>query len=345
MRILLGISGGLDSTYCATLLKEQGHTVEGAVLVFNDHTDIDSARTSCRELDIPLHVIDCRDAFEKYVISDFTESYKTGRTPNPCTVCNRYVKMEYLYRACLEKGFDRYATGHYANINYDTESGRYYVSKGLDTRKDQSYMLWKMTQEQLSMLITPLSQLTKDQVRQGASLRGLTASGSKESQDICFIPRGSSYVDFVEERLGKFPEGEYVDKEGNKIGVHKGIINYTVGQRKGLGASFGRHMFITGISSEDNKITLCEENDTYAKGISVKNLSFQKTAPVEEGELELSVKIRYAAPAVPCRVCIKNGNAQVELLEAVRTPAPGQSAVFYTDSDLCLGGVIDRVYY
>jgi len=345
MRILLGISGGLDSTYCAALLKERGHTVEGAVLVFGDHTDTAAAQLSCRELGIPLHIIDCRDAFEKYVISDFAENYKAGRTPNPCTVCNRYVKMEYLYRACVEMGFDRYATGHYANVNYDAKSSRYYVSKGLDARKDQSYMLWKMTQEQLSRLVTPLSQLSKEEVRQSAALLGLSASGSKESQDICFIPRGSSYVDFVEERLGISPAGEYVDKEGNKIGMHKGILHYTVGQRKGLGASFGRHMFITRISPEDNKITLCEERDTYAKGVSVSALSFQKTAPVEEGELELSVKIRYAAPPVPCRVRVKDGRAEVELSTAVRTPAPGQSAVFYTDGDLCLGGVIDKVYY
>ena len=341
MRVLLGISGGLDSTYCAHLLREQGHTVEGAVLKFSEHTDITPAEISCLELDIPLHVIDCREDFERFVIGDFIENYQNGKTPNPCTVCNRHVKMKYLYDAAMKLGFDRYATGHYAMTAYNEEIGRHYIKKAADPRKDQSYMLWALTDAQISKLMTPLGGLTKDEVRSNASALGLSSASSKESQDICFIPKGTSYVDFIEKRIGTFPEGNYIDKEGKVIGRHKGILSYTVGQRKGLGASFGRHMFITEISPCDNSITLCEEKDTYAKGLCVSSLNFQCLGESIE-ECDLEVKIRYAAPPVPCHVTVEGDFAKVVFETPQRTPAPGQSAVFYQDGAIMLGGFICR---
>lgn len=344
MRVLLGISGGLDSTYCAHLLGEQGHTVEGAVLKFGDHTDISAAELSCRELGIPLHVIDCSRDFERFVIGDFIENYRNGRTPNPCTVCNRSVKMKHLHDASLDLGFDRYATGHYARCALDPLTGRHYVKKAQDPRKDQSYMLWALTDSQISRLMTPLGELTKDEVRANAASLGLSAAASKESQDICFIPKGTSYVDFITQRIGALPEGNYIDRDGRVIGRHKGILSYTVGQRKGLGASFGKHMFITDISSESHAITLCEERDTYAKGILVGSLNFQRL-PEGTEECDLEVKIRYAAKPVLSHVKIEGSSAYVEFSEPIRTPAPGQSAVFYAGEDLMLGSVIEKVIY
>lgn len=344
MRVLLGISGGLDSTYCAHLLRKQGYTVEGAVLKFTDHTDLSAAEISCRELDIPLHIIDCREDFERYVIGDFIENYKNGKTPNPCTVCNRFVKMKYLHEAARAGGFDRYATGHYARSAYNADTGRHNIRKAADPRKDQSYMLWALTDAQISTLMTPLGELTKDEVRAKAAALGLSCASSKESQDICFIPKGASYVDFITERIGAFPEGNYIDRDGKVIGRHKGILSYTVGQRKGLGASFGRHMFITEITPHNNSITLCEEKDTYARGVCVSSLNFQRL-PEGTEECDLEVKIRYAAKPVLSHVKIEGEQAYVEFSEPIRTPAPGQSAVFYQGEDLMLGSVIEKVIY
>ncbi len=338
------MSGGLDSTYCAHLLRQKGHTVEGALLVFHSLTDTSAAERSCKELDIPLHIIDCSKDFEKYVISDFVNCYKNGKTPNPCTVCNRFVKMEYLYRACKQLGFDRYATGHYARVHRDPESGRYYVSRAKDPKKDQSYMLWAMTGQQLALLETPLADITKEQARKECESLGLSVSLAKESQDICFIEKGRAYTDFLEERLGKPSPGAYLDKDGNKIGTHQGVTNYTVGQRKGLGQSFGRHMFITKIDAPSNSITLCDTEDTYAKGVLIDSINAQRLC-YEKGVFKLSVKIRYAAQPVPCTLKFEGKTGEIIFDTPIRTPAPGQSAVLYDGDDLMLGGIISDVIY
>jgi len=343
MKILLGLSGGLDSTYSAELLRRDGHEVICACLYFGEHTDIAPAKRSAEELGLPFTVIDCSDDFERYVMTDFIERYAEGRTPNPCTVCNRYVKIESLYRKSIELGCDAFATGHYADVARDPESGRYFVQRAGDLKKDQSYMLWKLAQNQLSRFVTPLARLSKSVIRERAAKIGLEAAASKESQDICFIPRGESYISIVESRLGKPLPGNYTDRDGNIIGRHGGIINYTVGQRKGLGASFGKHMFVTAIDPVTRNITLCPEEDTYARAITVGDLNFQKMAmPVGA---TLDVKIRYAAKPVAARVTFEEGRALAEFEELVRTPAPGQSAVFYDGDDLAFGGTIDGVIY
>ena len=181
-------------------------------------------------------------------------------------------------------------------------------------------------------------------MRESALALGLSASGSKESQDICFIPRGESYIDFIESRIGSLPEGEYIDKDQRVIGRHKGILRYTVGQRKGLGASFGKHMFITDISAKDNRITLRPAEETFAAGIEVGSLNFQRLEGAD-GEYDLQLKIRYAAAPVPCRVRIEGDRAYVSFSQGIRTPAPGQSAVFYSGDTLMLGGVIEKTHY
>lgn len=344
MKILLGLSGGLDSTYSAKLLEREGHDVTCACLYFGRHTDVAQAERSASELGLPFTVIDCSDDFENFVVRNFVSEYASGRTPSPCTVCNRFVKVDSLYKKSVELGFDAFATGHYASVGKDPASGRYYVSKAADLRKDQSYMLWKLTQDQLSRFMTPLARFCKDGIREDAAALGLSSSGLKESQDICFIPRGESYVPFIENRIGKCAPGNYIDREGNILGAHKGIVNYTVGQRKGLGVALGRHMFITGIDADTGNITLSPESGTYASAVEISDLNYQKFEHTG-GSAVLDVKIRYAAKPVRSEIEFRDGGALVTFENPVRTPAPGQSAVFYDGEDVMFGGVIEKVIY
>ena len=337
MRILIGCSGGLDSTYVAGLLSED-HEVCGISLKMNDHTDTDLARKSCEALGIPFVELDVRDDFDKYVVNNFVDEYRNARTPNPCVMCNRYVKIRALCDYAKENGFDRVATGHYCKIQ--KENGRYYVVRGADERKDQSYMLWQLSQDQLSMLITPLGDSIKDDVRESAYSRGLLAASLKESQDICFIPDGD-YISYIMKRTGGFPEGDFIDKNGNVLGRHKGIINYTVGQRKGLGIALGRPMFVVSINAKENTVTLAPSGEEYMDSFSVSGLVFQSQTE-ENGEFDdLYVKIRYAASPVPCKLKIINGTANVEFMTPQRAVTPGQSAVFYRGDKVAFGGFID----
>lgn len=345
MKILLGLSGGLDSLSAARMLMDAGHTVEGATLVMHEYSDVSGAKTAADELGIPLHILDGREAFEREVIADFISEYAAGRTPNPCTVCNRLVKMDLLYRFALEHSFDHYATGHYAYIDR-LPNGRYAPRMADDRRKDQSYMLWRMTQAQLSMLLTPLAGRFKADLRISAAESGYSAAEVKESQDICFLAPGERYTDYIEKRLGASVEGDYVDKDGNRLGAHKGLLNYTVGQRKGLGISMGRHVFITRMNAADRSITLCDAEDTYADRVTLSDLNFVGTPAPAAGESgKWLVKIRYAAPPVPATVHFTEKGAEVVFDSPVRTPAPGQSAVFYEDEHIAFGGVIDSVHF
>lgn len=337
MRILIGCSGGLDSTYVAGLLSEN-HDVCGASLIMNEYTDTVLARRSCESLGIPFVEIDVREDFTKYVVDNFINEYSKARTPNPCVMCNRYVKIAALCDYAVKNGFDAVATGHYCNV--EKENGRYYITRGTDERKDQSYMLWQLSQEQLSMLITPLGNSVKDEVRESAYSLGMKAAGMKESQDICFIPDGD-YISFIKKRKGVFPEGNFIDKNGNVLGRHKGIINYTVGQRKGLGIALGRPMFVVSINADDNTVTLAESGEEYMGTFSVSQPVFQA---LEEGDAEyddLLVKVRYAAKPVPCKVKICGEKIFVSLNTPQRAVTPGQSAVFYKENKVAFGGFID----
>lgn len=355
MKILLGLSGGLDSTYAAELLSK-GHTVEGAVLVMHDATDITAAQSSAAEVGIPLHVIDVRERFEKYVVSYFVSEYSNGRTPNPCAMCNPNVKIGELCRFAASNGFDGVATGHYARISCLPDS-RYAIGFGDDIKKDQSYMLWGLSQEQIKMLIFPLGDMKKSDIRENARAKGLSAAESEESQDICFITDGD-YAEFIEKRIGVSPEGNFVDIDGNILGRHKGIIHYTVGQRRGLGVSTGCRMYISEIRAESNEIVLEPDGGALIKAMTVDGLNFQAIDPFALDDavicgddrivsLELTCKIRYAAPPVP--VCVKlilpRGNvngavAEVEFRDPLNSVTPGQSAVFYRDGVIAFGGWI-----
>lgn len=358
MKILLGMSGGLDSTYAASLLS-QGNEVEGAVLLMHDGTDISAARRSAEEVGIPLNVIDVRDEFEKQVVSYFVGEYARGRTPNPCAMCNPRVKIGKLCGFAASNGFDRVATGHYARRCVGSD-GRYHIAMGDDARKDQSYMLWGLSQEQIRYLMFPLGELKKTDIRASAAIRGFSSASAKESQDICFI-RDGGYAAFVESRLGCSPEGNFVDAQGNILGKHRGIINYTVGQRRGLGIALGERMFVSEIRADNNEIVLEPGGGALALGMRVSGLNFQSLAPEiafdavksrgsRSAELEFACKIRYAARPVEASVSFTSAErdgvglaCEVRFAEPLGSVTPGQSAVFYLGDAIAFGGWIDAV--
>lgn len=343
MRILLGMSGGLDSSYSALKLIEEGHSVEGAVLIMHDYTELDSARASARELGIKLHEIDCRELFAKAVIPDFISQYRKGRTPNPCVICNREVKFKVLLDYAMENGFGRIATGHYARICKKRlgNAEKSVICRAGDLTKDQTYMLWRLPREVIDKLLLPLSDLTKDEVRYLAGEKGISSAEKKESQEICFIPSGD-YAGYIENIYGKSPEGEFVDENGNVVGKHKGIIHYTVGQRKGLGIALGQRAFITDINPLTDKITVsfsAKETNEF----TISDIVFSGCEEMPTGSSsELYVKIRYQAPPVPARIeMLDEKRARVLLSRPAKSVTSGQSAVFYDGDALAFGGFID----
>ncbi len=341
MKILLGLSGGLDSSYTAKLLSD-GHTVEGAVLVMHPYTDVSAAEKAAEEAGIPLHVLDRRAEFQSQVEEYFVSEYLQGRTPNPCTFCNPRVKIGELCRFAEGNGFQKVATGHYARTVH--RDGRYAIAMGEDSRKDQSYMLWGLSQEQIAMLSLPLGELKKESVREEARALGLSSAEAKESQDICFIPDGN-YADFMKSRGITAPSGNFVDADGKVLGQHKGILNYTVGQRRGLGIALGQRMFVSEIRPATNEVVLLPDGGSYAEGMTVTDLNFQLLPPPADGETVeyvLMGKVRYAAPPVPMRVKISGNTASVTFTEPIRAVTPGQSAVFYLDGAIAFGGVIEK---
>ncbi len=340
-KVLVGMSGGVDSTVSARLLMDKGYTVIGAALVFSDNTDISPAYRAAEELGIELVSEDCREDFKKYVISDFASEYLSGRTPNPCVVCNRYVKMKRLNELSERLGCDFFATGHYA-LPKKLSNGRYAIAIGSDIKKDQSYMLWGLGQSEISRFIAPLALFEKSKTLEMARSESFSSALSKESQDICFIPDGD-YVSYIKENFSIPEGGEFVLPDGKAVGKHEGILGYTVGQRKGLGIALGYPAFVTDIDPVSRKITLSKSEEAYKSEILVSDIVFQGFEEGTEGEFYLDVKIRYAAKPVPARVRLEKERAWVCFDEPVRTPAPGQSCVFYRDGAIMLGGTIKRI--
>ena len=343
MKVLLGMSGGLDSTYAAAKLIDMGYTVEGAVLVMHDYTDTDSARESADSLGIPLHVIDCKEAFEKCVVTDFIDNYLMARTPNPCVICNSDVKFRCLYQYAMDNGFDKIATGHYARILEIKEEGsvRYAFMRSDDEGKDQTYVLWRLPQDILASLLLPLGNETKRCVRDRAKRMGLRAAERDESQEICFIP-DNDHASYIEARIGPSKHGHFIDTDGKIIGEHNGVIRYTVGQRKGLGIAMGKRVYVTNINVADNTVMLSDE-DVFSDRFTVSGAVFSGIEePACGAELALSVKQRYLAPPIKCILTyLGDGRATVALKAPIRAVTPGQSAVFYDGDLLVLGGFIN----
>lgn len=342
MRILVGMSGGVDSTYAAIKLMREGHDVEGAVLVMHEYTEVDDAAVAASEIGIKLHKVDCRKAFDDEIRSYFVNEYLHARTPNPCIVCNRTVKFKYLFEYARANGFDAIATGHYAKAVKicDGDALRYSVAFAEDKRKDQSYMLARLTQEQLRALVLPLGDMTKDEIRKRVEEAGISSSKKRDSQEICFIPDGD-YASYIEKVSGTCKKGDFIDPDGRPLGQHNGIIRYTVGQRKGLGISLGERVFVSAVSAEDNTVTLSPA-PLVKSSVNISDTVFSGIGfPGVGKSVRVLIKLRYAAPPVAATVSFTDENtASVLLDEPVKSPTPGQAAVAYIDGVVAFCGFI-----
>lgn len=360
-RVLLGMSGGVDSGVAALILLERGYEVVGATLKlrpdkYDVHcesktccsiNDVFDARRVAYKLGIDHIVLNFTEAFEKQVIKRFVDEYLQGKTPNPCIYCNKYIKFEALLQRAEELDFDYIATGHYANIEYSKADKRFLLKKS-KSPKDQSYVLYNLSQKQLSKTLFPLGNLDKIEVREIALRQGLHIAAKPDSQEICFVPN-NNYAEFIKDFTQKdFLPGEFIDLMGNSLGQHKGIPCYTLGQRRGLGVSLGKHMYVAKIDFHENTVTLCDEAHRYIKSIIVDNLNFIATERLDK-KTEAQVKIRhqaYMASAVlePMAGSEKNKKIKVTFLEKQRLTAPGQSAVFYQGDSVIGGGIISEVF-
>lgn len=349
-KVVVGLSGGVDSAVAAMILKREGHEVIGVTMCnymkedsdgnspFSD--EITDASKIAEHLGIRHLVVDMREDFRREVIDYFVNEYMAGRTPNPCVMCNPLVKFESLYRVMESEGYDYIATGHYAQI-IRLEDGRYSI-KVNESGKDQTYALCRLTQNQLSHLLTPLAQLEKEEVRRLASECGLDVANKKDSQDICFVRKGK-YFEFISEYLNHpvcDKEGDFVDEEGKVLGRHLGISHYTVGQRKKLGLALNKPVFVKEIRPLENEVVISTGGDVYFNELECDNVIWMACSDIDEN-VTLRAKIRYAHDGSDCKV-IRMGQDRLRVIfdEPVRAVTPGQAIVFYKDDCVYLSGII-----
>ena len=352
-RVMVGMSGGVDSSVAAMLLRDGGYEVMGVTLkLFSDEdisearkegktccalSDVEDARSVAYRLGFEHIVFNFRDCFREYVMKQFADSYLRGSTPNPCIECNRHVKFDKMLRRALELGYDYIATGHYAVNEYDAESGRYLLKRPKDRSKDQTYVLYSLTQEQLSHTLFPLGGLEKTQVRELAESAGLVNSNKPDSQDICFVPDGD-YAAFIRRFTGCEPVcGSFVDMSGRVLGEHKGIISYTIGQRKGLGIALGHPAYVVKKDTAANTVTVGEEADLYTKSLIAGDFNLISVEKLDT-PMRVTAKTRYSQHEQPAVVSyIGNGEYMVEFDEPQRAVTSGQAVVLY-DGDTVVGG-------
>lgn len=340
MRVMIGMSGGVDSSVAALLLKQSGADVAGVTLVLtdgDDGTNAKDAKEIAGAIGIPHFVADMRADFKKYVTDFFVREYNHGRTPNPCIVCNRTIKFGKMLEFAEKNGYDYIATGHYAKVERNAGSGLYSLKKASYLEKDQTYFLYTLTQERLSKIIMPLGGYTKAQVRDLAEKSGFTNAKKQDSQDICFIPDGDKNR-YLKQFLNEKP-GPFVDVNGNVLGMHKGIFHYTVGQRKGLGIAFGKPMFVLSVNARDNTVVLGEAESAFSDMFYVQDCNFLPFPAAPDG-FECMCKVRYSAQEVACRLTRTENGYCVHLFSPVRAVTPGQAAVFYSGDELVGGGTI-----
>jgi tRNA-specific 2-thiouridylase len=364
--VVLGMSGGVDSSVCAALLVEQGYDVIGITIKTFNYDDvggtiegdksccsldgINDARIIAASLGFPHYVMDFSEVFGREIIDNFIGEYLNGRTPNPCVICNRKIKWEELLRKGSQLGADFVAMGHYARVRRDAETGRYFVSRGKDVRKDQSYMLWNVSQDSLSRTIFPIAEMTKEEVRNAALSRGLRTAAKGESFEICFIT-DNDYERFLKHKnpdLASQLTGGKVLLNGEEVGEHRGYPFYTIGQRKGLGVARPDPLYVTSIDHRNNTIRVGYEKDLLHRGLTASKLNLQKYEHLHGGK-HLDVKIRYRDTAEPAVVTQLDGNGNgdgrvtIAFDESKRAITPGQSVVFYEGDDVVGGAIIDGV--
>lgn len=347
-RIMVAMSGGVDSSMAAALLLEQGHTICGATLRLYDspdavggacgsQQDAEDARLTCERLGVPHYTFALQEAFRQEVIGRFAEGYRRGETPNPCIDCNRYIKFRKLLDKAAEMGWDYVATGHYARIDRDPPSGRYRLRKAADASKDQTYVLYGLSQEDLAHVIFPLGDFTKGQIREMAAARGLIAAHKPDSQDICFVKDGD-YAGFLEREMAvPSPAGDFVAIDGTVLGRHKGIIHYTIGQRKGLGLSLPAPLYVTAKDTARNRVVLGQNSELMADTLEADRLNWSAIEPPRE-PIEVMAKARYKQPEARAVVTpLADGTVRVVFEHPQRALTPGQAIVFYRE-DIVLGG-------
>ncbi len=357
MKILVGMSGGVDSSVAALLLKEQGHEVIGATMSIwgkddkklkgghknacygpDEKEDIEEAKRICEEIGIPFHVFDCVEQYEKIVLENFKEEYLSGRTPNPCIWCNSLIKFDVLPFVARQSGleFDKFATGHYARLDYSKNNNRYILKRGISPKKDQSYFIYRLRQDQLANILLPLGGFTKEEIREIAKQKGLRVFDKPDSQDFY----SGDYNELLEIND---KEGNIVDRDGNILGKHNGIWNYTIGQRKGLGVASTAPLYVIELRKDSNEVVVGHEDETLKKSLIAGNLNWISIEKLES-EVNATAKIRSTQQATDVTVSPLEGDkVSVDFYDLQKSVTPGQSIVFY-DNDVVLGGgIIEQV--
>lgn len=346
-KCFVAVSGGVDSAVALHLLKDKGYSAEGITMVqfgielAESYTgsEAEDARKLCEKMGVPHHLIDLKKEFSDKVIGDFVSAYRKGETPNPCVVCNKHLKFGALADYAFENGADEYATGHYVRVIQQGE--RRVIARAANPEKDQSYVLWSLTQKQISRFIAPLGEYSKTEVRQIAASIGLAVAQKSDSQDICFIPDGDyrSFLDKIDP--SKNESGDFVHKSGRILGRHSGQRSYTIGQRKGLGIAYTEPLYVIGRDVAKNQIILGSNEDLFTQSFNIREANFS-ACDFPAGDFRCECRIRYRAPFVKARLIpLGEGRMRVETSEPVRAVTPGQSAVFYDGETLLGGGIIE----
>lgn len=356
MKILVGMSGGVDSSVVATMLKKQGHEVIGATMSIWDKTtdfhgnisadscfspheeqDISAAKALCEKLNIPFYVLDCSARYKQMVLENFKTEYKAGRTPNPCVMCNSYIKFNALPEEAKAQGieFDKFATGHYAQIKFNEKTGRYEIHRGIDNTKDQSYFLYRLNQEQLSQILMPLGAYTKKQVREIAAEYKLEVSDKPDSQDF--------YSGDINDILQNEPQvGNFINKSGQVLGQHQGYWNYTIGQRRGMGIAAERPLYVIDINKNNNEVIVGFEEECEKTSLIAQNVCWSAIENLKE-PLACEAKIRSSQqPTAVMATPLEDGSLRVDFYTKQKAIAPGQSVVLYQNGIILGGGIIEK---